>query len=217
MIVSADKKFKTSSGKAKVVQRPTYLFPNNNAFKNAFWSSLQPPWLYPHSHQSERSKLCQGSTVIQKRSKVNINTEKKSKTSLAMTLDRDKTRDLPGPSMSELNLQVEQERMHHNGAGIPKRSETNVSKMKHNISSKLPWDRGKLWMHSCCFPIGKSNEMDTHHQDACRAGVPCHSPRLKRERDRVDATQWLCQCQHKYMWLQSRYTMITSTIENAWL
>ena len=121
----------------------------------------------PCFHWSKRAKLCQDSTVSWECSKMNIIAEKKVKTSSVKHLDGGANLDLPGPSMRELKQRVEQVRMHHSGAEIPKWSKMNVNTKFHHTHLQT---KVRLWLQTLDFPFGKSNKWDMHRKDACRVG-----------------------------------------------
>ena len=136
---------------------------------------------------SEREQPCQDSTVNQEHSSANIGTEKKFKTSAVKYMTAVEL-DLPGPRMNEPSS-IAGLPMHLDSATNSKCSRTNINKMKHNVSSDSPWDRGEsqLQLPKCEVP------QDRHASQRCVSGWQMPQPKVNVENKSVDTTQWSCQ------------------------
>jgi hypothetical protein len=126
----------------------------------------------PCSHRSERTKPCQDGTVIQERSNANVNAEKKLGTSSVAIRESTVELDLPSPVVKEPNKQV------------------GLAELRRRHRRRPPLSSGLRGSVGCKYPAPDrwvrtqrtKNNTDTHRQDACRAGVPRHSP-PSRERN----------------------------------
>ena len=85
---------------------------------------------------------------------MNVDTEKKLKTSSVKHLDNCLKLDLPGPSLKEPNWRVGTPDKCQEGIRTPRQSTTNVgSKTKHQVSSYSPRDRGEAAIAKPRLPL----------------------------------------------------------------
>ena len=141
-------KHQTCSKRAKPCQDSTVI---QGCLKTNFRLKLRPdgavtqesswPLERPCSCLSEGAKPCQDSTVTQEHLSMNIDTEKKLKTSSVKHLDNCLELDLPGPSMKEPNWRVGTPDMCQEGTQKLRWSTMNVgNERKHQFSSYSPRD-----------------------------------------------------------------------------
>ena len=161
----------------------------------------------PCSCHSEGAKPCQDGTVTWECSSMNVDTEKKLRTSSVKFLDTSLDLDLPGPKkINKPSYPAGQLEMHQVGTTNLKRPKTNVKKeMKHQVLSNSPWDWGEVVI---THPLLPSWEVwwETHIAKM-HVGLEHNSTTLVgSENERVDMTIVLRQLEvsdlgHKSQWL----------------
>ena len=145
----------------------------------------------PCSCHSEAAKPCQDGIVTWECSSMNVDTEKKLRTSSVKLLDTSLDLDLPGPKkINKPSYPAGQPEMHQVGTMNPKQPKTNVRKeIKHQVSSNSPWDQGEVVITHSPLPSWEVQ------WETCIAKMRVRlehngTTLIQSENERVYTTQW---------------------------